>query len=205
MNTKPRNDPFNENRLETAAPGGETTLREVVGFFHDEEPLFRAVSDLESAGIDRAELSLLARESLTDGRAEGEYGDTREAAEDPDAPRDPVFADTDVRQVRTMGTSIAGSLAGMAAAGVTIVTGGAAAVALAAAAAAGVGTAAVTEAVGRKAGKGEHDHLREQIENGGIILWVKVRDAATEAKAADILTRNGATDVHAHDMPKPRQ
>src|SRR3546814_13808042 len=64
-----------------------------LGFFHGEEPLFRAVSDLESAGIDRAELSLLSRESLVGEHAAGEpgdYKDTRHAAEDPDAPRHPV-------------------------------------------------------------------------------------------------------------------
>src|SRR3546814_16261054 len=88
LNTKPQNDSSEGDRPETASPENETTLREVVGFFHGEEPLFRAVSDLESAGIDRAELSLLPRESLVGANAEGEPA----AAKDPQTGRDTLRA-----------------------------------------------------------------------------------------------------------------
>lgn len=177
------------------------TLREAVGLFHDPERLNAAVSELQGSGFDRAEISLLAREGILDGQLAKEYADTHDAEEDPDAPRQAVVGETDVRQARTLGTSMAAVIAAFAALGITIFSGGAAAAALAAAAAAGGGVGAVGYAIGQRAGRGKEDHFREQIERGGVLLWVRARDPEHERRAGDILSRNGATDVHIVDTP----
>lgn len=78
-----------------------------------------------------------------------------------DEERSAVIADTDIRQVRTMTTSIAGLAAADVAAGVTILTGGVAAAALAAAVAGGL-AAGLAAGVGRRASQGEKDFLQEQ-------------------------------------------
>lgn len=175
-------------------------VHEAVGYFDDPEQLFCAISDLEGAGFNRSYLSILARESFLDGDLKGGYEEIRQAESDPDAERSAVIADTDIRQVRTMATSIAGLAAADIAAGVTILTGGVAAAALAAAAAGGLAAATAT-GVGYRAGQSEEDFLREQIARGGIILWVKTPEEELEAKAVRILNENGASEAHVRDMP----
>ena len=66
--------------------------------------------------------------------------DLRQAADNPATPREPVVSDTDLRQGRVLGTSLAATVAAFAAAGFTVATAGLGA-AVAAAAAGGVGAA----------------------------------------------------------------
>lgn len=176
------------------------TIREAVGLFQDEDKLFEAISELEGSGFDRADISLLARDSLFDSALEREYDDTHDAMDSPRAPREPVVTDTDIRQGRTLATGMVGAAAGMGAAGVAILTGGAALAALAAAAAVGIGSGAVVNAIGRQAGQSEEGFLREQIERGGIVIWVRTPDATAEKNARAILSRHCADAVRIHEV-----
>jgi hypothetical protein len=55
--------------IEIAAADEEMRImREAVAVFDDPERLERAVSDLQSRGVDRADLSFLANEALTECR-----------------------------------------------------------------------------------------------------------------------------------------
>jgi hypothetical protein len=58
-----------------------TTIREAVGVFHDADALNEAVSALISAGVDRAELSLMAQASILEGNLVKSYRNTRAAAD----------------------------------------------------------------------------------------------------------------------------
>jgi len=87
-------------------------LHEVRATFGTPEALQEAVGRLETAGFDRADLSL--PEIMT-------------GQETPDAGARPVDTEEDARQARTLHTSGAAAVAGMAAAGGVIATGGAAA------------------------------------------------------------------------------
>jgi hypothetical protein len=181
--------------------GQTATLREAVGLFHEPEKLNSALSELQSSGFDRAEISLLAREGILDGGAAKDYPDTRDTEDDPDAPRQAVVAETDVRQVRTLGTSMAAVVAAFAAVGITIFSGGAAAAALTAAVAAGGGAGALGYALGQRAGQSDDDGIRQQIEHGGVLVWIRTRDAEHEKRAKEILSRHGATAVQILDTP----
>jgi hypothetical protein len=107
----------------------QSTIREAVAVFDDAEKLESAVSELQSKGIDRSELSFLAHD-LPVGRIPT---DLRRAADDPATPREPVVSDTDLRQGRVLGTGLAATIAAFAAAGFTVATGGVAAATIAAA------------------------------------------------------------------------
>src|SRR5438552_13454720 len=109
------------------------TIREAVAVFDDPGQLENAVSELQSHGIDRSELSFLAHATLADVQRD----DSRRLADDPATPREPVVTDTDIRQGRVLGTGLAAAVAGLIAAGFTVATGGIAAATIAAAAAAG--------------------------------------------------------------------
>jgi hypothetical protein len=117
----------------------QSTIREAVAIFDNAEKLENAVSELQSNGIDRSELSFLAHAALTGNTRD----DLRHTANDPMTPREPVVSDTDLRQGRVLGTGLAATIAAFAAAGFTVATGGVAAATIVAAAVAagGVGAA----------------------------------------------------------------
>jgi hypothetical protein len=170
-------------------------IREAVAVFDDAEKLESAVSQLQSNGIDRSELSFLAHAPLA-GRP---LGDLRQAADDPRTSREPVVSDTDLRQGRVLGTGLAATIAAFAAAGFTVATGGVAAATIAAAAAAG-GVGAASTLLGRKVAEDQASLLDAQLARGGVLLSVRTRDAATEASVLEILRRYAA-HVYLHDLP----
>lgn len=175
-------------------------IREAVAAFDNPETLKAAVSDLQSHGFDRSEISFLAHEGFK-GHLRQDYADIQNAADDPEAKREAVISDTDVRQGRVLGTSLAAVVAGFAAAGFAVATGGVAAVAAGAAALAAGGVGAAGALLGRAAGEGESAFLQEQIDRGGVLLWVRTRDIDAERRALDILHRHSTHDVHLHDIP----
>jgi hypothetical protein len=44
--------------------------------------------------------------------------------------------------------------------------------------------------------------MEEQLARGGLLLWVRTRDAEHERRAVDVVTRNRADDVHVHDLSR---
>jgi hypothetical protein len=45
------------------------------------------------------------------------------------------------------------------------------------------------------------DWLQEQLERGGILLWVRTADDAQVRLALEILGRYAAHDIHVHEIP----
>jgi hypothetical protein len=171
-------------------------IREAVAVFDDPARLEAVMSDLQSHGFDRADISFLAAEASGEGAAQ----DTRRIADNPAAPRGAPVSDTDVRQGRVLGTSLAAVVAGFAAAGFTVASGGTAAAlgAAAAAAAAAGGAGAASEVIARKLSK---DATDAQLASGGVLLWVRTPDPESEARALEILRRYSTQGVHLHTVP----
>jgi hypothetical protein len=126
---------------------------------------------------------------------------TKDLAEDPGARREAPLTDTDVRQGRMLATSLGAVIAALAASGITVLTGGAAAAAIATAVAAGGGAGLVGATLGKAAGEQRARFLQEQIDRGGILLWVRIKDPSAERRIQEILTRHRASAVHTHDVP----
>src|SRR6202008_252719 len=97
-------------------------------------------------------------------------------------------SDTDLRQGRVLGTSLAATVAAFAAAGVTVATGGRESPIPAPAAAAG-GVGAVSTLFGRKLADDQTSFLNAQLARGGVLLWVRTRDASRERNVLDVLRR----------------
>lgn len=159
-------------------------IREAVALFDDAEQLERAVSDLQGAGFDRADISLLAHSA-----AQPRVGGTPHLAQQQAAPREAPVTHTDIRQERLLGTSLAATVAAFAAAGFTVATGGALAVAAVAAAAAGGGVGAIGAWMGARLGRDEVAYFDRQLEKGGVLLWVRLDDPAAETRARGVLER----------------
>jgi hypothetical protein len=167
-----------------------------VALFDDPERLEQAVSDLCSHGFDHADLSLLAPEAL----GERPIASARQLAQDPATPRTDPTSDTDMRQGRVLATGMAATIAGFAAAGLTVATGGVLAAAIAAGALAAGGAGVVGTIVGRRLDEDAARSLDAQLARGGVLLWAHVLDTEHERTAIDILRRY-STQVAVHEYP----
>ena len=72
----------------------------------------------------------------------------------------------------------------------------------AAAAIAGGAGGLIGAALARFIGHEHAKHLDEHLNHGGLLLWVRTRDADREQKALEILRRHSAHDVHLHQIPE---
>ena len=43
--------------------------------------------------------------------------------------------------------------------------------------------------------------LQEQLDRGGLLLWVRTWDKDREKRAVDILNKHSGHDVHVHGVP----
>jgi hypothetical protein len=173
-------------------------VREVVGIFHHAEHLQAAVDELLSSGVDRAELSLLAGDRTVEQSLGHKYRKVSELADDPVIPR-AAYVSTEA-----LGWAEGGLIGGLLyvgaalAAGAVVVSGGALAAAIAAAAVAGGGGALVGSLLARWVGHHHAHYLQEQLERGGLLLWVRAWNPDDEAKASRILRKHAGDNVHVH-------
>lgn len=174
--------------------------REAVAVFETEADLQAAIDELLSSGFDRAEISMLASEHTVEERLGHRYEKVTQLEDDPQVPR----------AVYVSGESLGdaeGSLIGAplyfgatAAAGAILVSGGTVAAAIAGAAVAGGAGAVIGSLLATLLGRRHADHLQEQLERGGLLLWVRTWDAGDERRAVDILARHSGRDVHVHSF-----
>lgn len=191
-----------EQQPQAQAPSEEPPagVREVVGVFRDEKALEGAIDSLLGAGFDRAEISLLASEDAILKKLGHAYRKVAELEDDHEVVRVAYVSKEDYGAAEggiISGLVYVGALAG---AGAVVASGGALGGALLAAALWGGAGGAVGYALARWLDRQRAQRLNEQLEKGGLLLWVHVRDAEHEAKAMDILNSNGAEDVHPHDL-----
>ena len=165
------------------AAGNTSSLREVRATFADPDKMQQAVSKLTLSGFDRADLSLPSSQDHSLDEAS------------PEAAAKPVSTDSDARQARTLGSSTAGTVAALAAVGVTIATGGAALPAVAAAVLAGGAAGGATYAATGAFAGAEQSDREAQAADGGLVLSVRTVTAAKVEAAVAILRAAGATNV----------
>jgi hypothetical protein len=175
---------------------------EVVGVFHTSEDLESAIDELLSSGFDRSELSLLASEEAVAEKLGGHYRPANEIADDPAVPRT-AFVST-----AAIGDAEGGLIGGLAYLGATVgavvMSGGAFAVTIAAAVLAGGTGGLIGSALAHWVGHHHAGSLRDQIENGGLLLWVRTWNQADEALALEIIAKHAADKVHSHTIPSSR-
>jgi hypothetical protein len=56
--------------------------------------------------------------------------------------------------------------------------------------------------VARLVGDRHAKNLQNQLEHGGLLLWVRTWDSGDEQRAVDILTKHSGHDVHVHGAPQ---
>jgi hypothetical protein len=182
---------------------GSPTIREAVGVFDDGERLEAAIDELLGSGFDRFELSLLAGQQAVEAELGHAYEKVGELEDDARVPRTAYVSTEAIGDAE--GALIGGLMyvGAVAAGGAIVATGGTLAGAVVAAAMAGGTGGLIGSALAKLIDYHHADHLAGQLERGGLLLWVRTRDALHEARALDILGRHSARDVHLHDIPAP--
>ena len=175
-------------------------LCEVVGIFHSTDDLESAVEELLTSGFDRAELSLLASEGAVAEKLGGYYRPADEMADDPAVPRT-AFVST-----AAIGDAEGGLIGGLAylgatvAVGTVVMSGGAVAATIAAAILAGGTGGLIGSALARWVGHHHAAYLHNQIDNGGLLLWVRAWNQSDKERALEIIENHAADRVHSHGM-----
>jgi hypothetical protein len=173
---------------------------EVVGVFHKAEDLESAIDELLISGFDRAEISLLASEDAVATKLGGYYRPASELADDPAVPR-AAFVSTaaigDAEGALIGGLAYVGAIV---ATGAVVMSGGALAAAVTAAALAGGAGGLVGSVLARLVGHHHAAYLQDQIENGGLLLWVRAWNESDEARALEIITKHAADKVHSRGI-----
>ena len=173
-------------------------VREVVGIFSTAERLESAIDELLSSGFDRAELSLLASERAVEMKLGRHFGPAAEMADDPSAPRTAFVSTAAIGDAE--GALIGGLayLGATAAIGAVVMSGSALGAAIAAAVLAGGTGGFIGSVLARWVGHHHANYLQDQIENGGLLLWVRAWSAADEERALAIVKKHAGSHVHSH-------
>jgi hypothetical protein len=177
------------------------TVREAVGAFDRPESFQSAIDDLLSSGFDRAELSLLASERAVEEKLGHRYEKVSALADDPTVPRE-AYVSTEA-----IGGAEGGLIGGLmyvgatAAAGAVVISGGTLATAIGATMLAGGVGGLIGSILAKWVGDHHAHYLQEQMDRGGLLLWVRTWDAEDERRAVEILRKHSGSDVHVHALP----
>lgn len=162
--------------INSAADAAEADVVEVVGLFENRHAFDCAVEALLTAGFPRTAISVLASHTSLEA-----------SAPNPAAPQDDAL------------TALVGELTyafPLESAGLLTVVGGPITGTIGALMAAGIGSMALKEYLDEVTSHPDTDAFAKALEEGGLVIWVQVADEAEEAKAGDILTAEGAVNVH---------
>lgn len=184
-----------------AAKTSSVFVREAVGVFHAKDALYAAADALLSHGFDRADLSVMAPQAAIEAALGRRVRRVADAEDDPAVPRRALALPEEVGDGQ--GLLIGGMMyvGALAAAGAIVASGGTLAGTIVATGLAAGSGGLLGSALARFLGDRHADWLEDQLAAGGILLWVRCRDAAHEAAAARLLAEHSADDVHLHSLP----
>jgi hypothetical protein len=176
----------------------QTAVTEAVAVFHDVSDLDAAVEELRAAGFDRDDISLLATEQAVNRKLGHRYERVEELEDDPAAPRVAYRTRTSLGESEDRLIGSLTYLPAVVAAGTVVASAGVVAAAVTGTAIAG---ALIGTVLSHWLDKSHAEHLQEQLDRGGLLLWVRTPDPETQQRALAILTRHSAHDVHIHRLP----
>lgn len=176
-------------------------VREVVGIFAGSGDLQMAIDDLLSAGFDHVDLSLLASAAAVDEKLGHRFVKVETIADDQSLPRTAYVSPEAIGDAEGGVSGPLMYIGAMTAAGVVVASGGTLAALVTDAVAAG-GSGGLIGGIAAKWIGSHHAHsLQDQLERGGLLLWVRAPDTAAESRAIDILQKHSGLDVHGHTLP----
>jgi hypothetical protein len=175
-------------------------IREAVGVFHSAETMQAAIDELLASGFDRAELSLLAAEETVVEKLGLNYRKVTALEDAAEAPRTAWISTESLGDAEGALIGAPLYIAAVVAAGAIVASGGSLAAAIAGAALAGGAGGTVGALLAGILGDRQAKAIEEQLEQGGLLLWVRTFTPADEERAVDILKRHCGEDVHLHEI-----
>lgn len=179
-------------------------IREAVGVFDDFGRMQKAIGALETSGFDRRHISVLGSEQALKEQFGTTEIRTRKLEDNPKTPRAANVKQEELgigQGVLVGGGVLTGVVAAIIAAGGLSVPGTLVPTVLAG----GVGGGVAGGVLARLLGNKYAEFFQEQIERGGLLLWVQVPTPELEQRAKKILTQFGAKDIHVHTLPAAGQ
>ena len=169
--------------------------REVVGVLENEQQLERTINELMSHGFDRSQISVLANKKR--------IADTVAALEDdPAATRRAPMSAASRTEFEAAAVGLPVFIAGVGSYAFIIASGGTLAFALAALLLAGAAGGGLGGFLAHSIARRHRSDIERQLANGGLLLWVGVRNASQEATALKTLRGANANDVHVHEIER---
>lgn len=176
-------------------------VREVVGTVHNRDFLEDIVTALTGAGFDKADIELMASRAAVLAKLPAVYCDPTALAEIPEVPRRELVTRDENATVTGVVFGTLVSLAALGAAVPIVASGGALAAALAAAAAGSLAGAGVAAAIRRALlSDAGAEALERDLRAGGLVIFVRARDAVAEERAQQVMRKHGALNVHVHEV-----
>ncbi|THH36887.1 hypothetical protein E4Z66_08060 [Aliishimia ponticola] len=191
--------------MTTEQPTHRTTyidVPEAVGVFGSFETLQQAIYDLRMAGFSRYDISLLGSMDALKEKLGSAYWRAEDLEDNPDAPRAAFVSEEAIGELEGAiagGFFFLGSYVAMAAMLTPVST---LAASIAAIAIGGGPAGVLGTLLARRVGRHHKDYYAEQIDNGGILLWVRTVNAEKEDLAVRILKGHSGRDVHVHGWSK---
>lgn len=193
---RPPRPEVNEVKSELESP----TVREAVAVFNRSETLQDAIDELLSSGFHRAELSLLASEHVVEKKLGHRYEKVSTLEDDPTVPRAAYISPEAIGDAKGVLVSVLMYVGAIAATGAVLASGTLSAAIAATALASGAG-GLIGAILAKWIGDHHARYLQEQIDRGGLLLWVRTRNLDDERRAVKILTKHSGSDVHLHTLP----
>lgn len=182
----------------------DTAIREAVGVFRDQRSLQSAVDGLLIAGFDRSYLSVLADRSSVEAKLGHAVETVSELEDDSEVPTRAFIGIDSLTEGKGVLFGVPFYVGACAAAILVLASGGTLVTAFVAAALVGIVCMAIGIVLVRVIGKRQARRLSEQMDRGGLLLWVRTPTPEDERRAIETMRVNGAEDVHVHDLPRPR-
>jgi hypothetical protein len=178
--------------------GSDSTLRELVAVFDDEDELHDVVDELQMVGFDHSDITVSPSLKTVERSLGHKLKDLSELEDDPYVPH-AVPVDRGSYGV-AQGLFLSGPFyLGSCGASVLFAAGGATlSTVLMAGLAAGTMGAALGVLPLFLMRRWHHQYLSDLRRLGGLVLWVQVFDTTREERARSILARHPARDVHCH-------
>lgn len=177
-----------------------STLREAVAVFDDEEEMRKAIFELESAGFDRADVSILPPMGTVRKKIGHELYRVEDAEDDPQMPRAVPVGPA------AMGAAQGALLGGPIYVGAMVMTisaliGGKAFSDIVMSGLLGGSVGLVIGVIMAILVRRRHnENVKDHLDHGGLVLWVHIRDKEHEIRAEKILRnyQDHARDIHLH-------
>lgn len=177
------------------------TVREAVGVFKSAEKLQAAIDDLLQSGFHRAELSLLASEQAVDEKLGHRYRKVSSFADDPLVPRAAYVSPEAIGGAEGGLIGVLMYVGAMAAAGAIVASGGTLTAVIVGAALTGGAGGLLGSILAKWVGENHAHHLQQQVDHGGLLLWVRTWTSSHEERAISILKKHSGEQVHIHALP----